>query len=260
MSKTLKIILSILLVAMVIFAYTVFNILNLNKTGIEKINSQSSIVKSQIIKSSSTSNKSQISSESKESKAESIVEIQSSKTAEQNSLSAQINEKIDGIEVTYLDSNNPPQYIMDYEDCQTKNISGHYGVFLEEDSLIKYYCPPKISELGCKNTINYIYKPENISEKKIFEHKGKDESGKEVVYESYLMPYQLGWNCDLFYSGEVAYPFMVNVCDLYSQDLLFYINKNDTNVGGCISLKKLNVKSPLIKPEHFYFNKLIILK
>jgi hypothetical protein len=44
--------------------------------------------------------------------------------------------------VTYLDSKNPPQYIKDYLVCQ-KNPNAIYGLFVSEEDIIKFKCPPE---------------------------------------------------------------------------------------------------------------------
>ena len=53
---------------------------------------------------------------------------------------------VDGVEVVYLDSKNPPQYIKDYMVCGTKLKLGN--IFLQEGSETKFYCPPSAT---CEN-------------------------------------------------------------------------------------------------------------
>lgn len=52
-------------------------------------------------------------------------------------------ETVDGVKVTYLDSNNPPQYIKDYLACETKDKAKFSGFFVVKDSEISYNCAPE---------------------------------------------------------------------------------------------------------------------
>lgn len=169
-------------------------------------------------------------------------------------------EIVDGVEVTYLNSKNPPQYIKDYLTCDTKDLKNsegkltHYGVFTESlDKKITYNCPPKIQDEGCKNNISYIFQKNFVPE-------------KPIINNGYnLVPYKNVWNCDLFNASEVAYPFMVDVCDRFGDNLKIYLNENfdgnpSYNSGGCISTNNITLKSPIPVPEYFHFNKILILK
>jgi hypothetical protein len=102
-------------------------------------------------------------------------------------------EVVEGSKVTYIDRNNPPQYIKDYLACETKDLKDedgtltHFSFFEKAGEIIKYQCPPNFKSLGCKVNVTLITEKNKSSEYKIIKNNDK-----------YLSPYKQGWNCDLF--------------------------------------------------------------
>ena len=56
--------------------------------------------------------------------------------------------------VTFLDTNNPPQYIKDYYYCEANSSVKQYGRFIEEPALV-YKCPISLEYYGCQKNIFY---------------------------------------------------------------------------------------------------------
>jgi hypothetical protein len=217
-------------------------------TGISSDSRASSSASSKAFTSSSSQNTSKLTGVSSSSKSE-----------QPKSEIAQLpkTEIVDGVEITYLDSKNPPQYIKDYVNCETKDLTNsdgkltHYGIFFKDlKNNITYRCPPKMESVGCQKNIIYINNFDK--EVKQFTTNGLNN-----------YPYKIGWNCDLFYASQIAYPFMVDVCNRFGENLPIYISEDykgnaSENSGGCISTSSIVLKSTI--PEYFHFNKIITLK
>jgi hypothetical protein len=122
-------------------------------------------------------------------------------------------EIVDGIEVTYLDSKNPPQYIKDYLACETKTFNNsHVGVFLIEDEKlgVEYKCPPKNFLEKCNYKI--VYAPINDF--------GEAPKIKLLQYPNLVS----GWNCGnpaYFTSYEASSNggFSKNFCEVGNQNV-----------------------------------------
>lgn len=62
--------------------------------------------------------------------------------------------KANNSNITYLDANNPPQYIKDYYYCEANSSVKQYGRFIEEPALV-YKCPISLEYYGCQKNIFY---------------------------------------------------------------------------------------------------------
>ena len=250
MSNTYKVIIAV--IAIVVLGATSIFLIGQNRLDNKVVTTQSSStvssVKSQMVSSSSS-----IQMVSTSSSVSSNVNSQTPQTSSSVKVDNKVEVSTPNIE--FLDSNNPPQYIKDYLACTNKDIknsenkTNHFGVFLENSSgMIEYKCPPKMESLECKKNIVFVYDSKTLTP--------SPKSNDGFIQR----PYQLGWNCDQFYASQIAYPFMVDVCSAFGADLLPYINENDTQKGGCISLKNINIPNPFVNPQYFHFTKILILK
>jgi hypothetical protein len=205
MSNTIKA--TIAIVSLIIIATAGVFILGKNrgeeasKPAVQSSSSVQSFIKSNQ-SNSNISNSQQINSKVAENKSISTL-------ASQNQFASYTlpkSETVDGVQVTYLDSNNPPQYIKDYLACETKMYNmNHVGVFLieNENTGIEYRCPPKNFLRKCNNKI--VYAPVNDF--------GEAAKMKLLQFPNLIS----GWNCanpDYFKSyDEASNPFGLKLCE-----------------------------------------------
>jgi hypothetical protein len=219
MTKTQKILTTVIITGSVLLGITTLAIYNLNNSNNSKIatTQSSSTTVSKISSTSTASSSPKIESSANSVDAKSSSSSSQSLTTNQNSSSGETTEIIDGVTITYLDSNNPPQYIKDYESCETKDPSKYdFGFYYETQ--IKFRCPKNIFYYGCDNYVLFS--------------RGSDQGGIKSK-DGYICDPKFGID------GERGGCFYLEISLQDNQELINKLLYKSFNAGNnCISITK----------------------
>ena len=126
--------------------------------------------------------------------------VEGSKVGSVNSPNLQKEISYDENNIAFLsdDKSKLPKSVIQFLDCPTKFLKGHYGAFIVENEEEIYKCPPKIGTLGCKFNISYLVlpsKPFPIT----FDENNQPLYPQDFDIKKIINTYKTGWNCDLMY-------------------------------------------------------------
>ena len=112
--------------------------------------------------------------------------------------------KYDENNIAYLlsDKSKLPKSLIQFLDCSTKFLKGHYGAFIVENREEVYKCPPKIEMLGCRFNVSYLIlpsKPYPIT----FDENNQPLYPPDYDIKKIINTYKTGWTCDLMYPSGV---------------------------------------------------------
>ena len=191
-----------LIVVLTLITIGVASLTQLNKSSekVAVVTSSSTVanVKSQVLPSSSTI---KINSSAAVSSAQKVEE---SMVRSKSLINLQSEIKYDENNIAYLlsDKSKLPKSLIQFLDCSTKFLKGHYGAFIVENREEVYKCPPKIEMLGCRFNVSYLIlpsKPYPIT----FDENNQPLYPPDYDIKKIINTYKTGWTCDLMYPSGV---------------------------------------------------------